>query len=121
MHRVAFLVAFVALMTLPVIAIAATSTSPTVPVSTRQDGQIAGGVTIVDLAFQPATIAIAAGSTVTWTNAGALPHTATSDTGAFDSGILSAGGSFSTTFTTPGLYAYRCLIHPAMLGAVQVS
>ena len=121
MHRVALLVAFVALLTLPALAVAATSTSPIASVSSGVDRQIGGGVTIVDLAFQPTAITVGAGTTVTWSNAGALPHTVTSDTGAFDSGILSAGGTFSTTLSTPGLYAYHCLIHPSMLGTVQVN
>jgi plastocyanin len=121
MNRVAFLVAFVALLTLPALAVAATSPSLTAPVSPRGATQIDGSVTIVDLAFQPSALVIGAGSIVTWSNAGALPHTVSSDTGAFDSGILRAGGSFSTSFAAPGLYAYHCLIHPAMLGTVQVT
>jgi plastocyanin len=103
MNRVAFLVAFVVLMTLPALAVAATRLSPITPVFTIRDAQIDGGVAIVDLAFQPAPLVVGAGSIVTWSNAGALPHTVTSDTGAFDSGILRAGGSFSTSFATPGL------------------
>ena len=43
-------------------------------------------VAIVDFAFEPATVEIPAGTTVCWTNTGARSHTATSDTGAFDSG-----------------------------------
>ena len=43
-------------------------------------------VSIVDFAFQPASIEVPAGSTVTWTNTGAAPHTVTADDGAFDSG-----------------------------------
>jgi plastocyanin len=121
MKRVALLGAFVALLSLPAFAVAATGTATIDTAVRRGDAQVSTAVAIIDLAFEPATLLVGVGSTVTWTNAGALPHTVSSDTGAFDSGILSAGGTFETTFTAPGLYAYHCLIHPAMLGTVQVN
>src|SRR5215211_4635951 len=78
-------------------------------------------VSIVDFAFQPTSIEVAAGSTVTWTNTGAAPHTVTADNGAFDSGQLKPGATFSQTFTTPGTYTYHCEIHPQMTGTVVVT
>jgi plastocyanin len=60
-----------------------------------QDG---ADVTIVDFAFQPASLEVSVGTTVTWTNSGASPHTVTADNGAFDSGRLPPGASFSQTF-----------------------
>jgi plastocyanin len=77
-------------------------------------------VSIVDFAFQPGSLEVAAGTTVTWTNAGAAPHTVTSDSGAFDSGQLAPGASFSQTFDTPGTYTYHCEIHPNMTGTIVV-
>ena len=46
-------------------------------------GSTAGpsSVSIVDNVFQPATLTVSAGSTVTWANTGALPHTVTSAAG----------------------------------------
>lgn len=79
------------------------------------------GVTIVDFAFQPGMISVPAGTTVTWTNSGAAPHTVTSDGGAFDSGTIGSGGGFSASFSTPGMYMYHCSIHPNMTGMVRVS
>src|SRR5215208_1291768 len=78
-------------------------------------------VSIVDFAFQPASLEVASGSTVTWTNTGAAPHTVTADNGAYDSGQLKPGTSFSQTFTTPGTYTYHCEIHPQMTGTVVVT
>ena len=78
-------------------------------------------VAIADFAFSPATLAIAAGDTVTWTNEDAVAHTATSTTGAFDSGLLDQGESFSLTFTTPGTYDYLCTPHPSMTGRIVVQ
>lgn len=83
----------------------------------------AGGleVEIANLAFTPASISVPPGSTVTWTNADGLPHTVTSLTGAFDSGIFDPGASFTTTFDVAGEFPYQCLLHPTMQGTVIVS
>jgi plastocyanin len=80
-----------------------------------------GDVTIVDFAFQPGMISVSAGTTVTWRNTGGAPHTVTAFNGAFDSGTLNPGGSYSQTFSDPGVYMYHCQIHPNMVGTVQVS
>lgn len=71
--------------------------------------------------YQPATITVAVGDTVTWSNTGALQHTVTSETGAFDSGLIAPGQSFTQTFQTPGTYNYFCTLHPNMRGTVTVS
>lgn len=64
--------------------------------------------------FNPAAITIAVGDTVTW-NFVSPNHTTTSDatTGldAWDSGVISPGGSFSHTFVNPGDHPYYCAIH----------
>jgi hypothetical protein len=57
---------------------------------------------------------------VTWHNTNLVPHTATALDGAFDSGRIEGGASFSYTFTTPGTFAYMCTIHPTMKGTVVV-
>lgn len=86
------------------------------------DGLQAGGaaVSAVDLAFQPASVEIPEGGTVSWSNAGQLDHTVTSTDGSFDSGILPPGGGFAHTFTSAGAFAYTCTIHPQMTGTVTV-
>jgi plastocyanin len=78
-------------------------------------------VSIVDFAFHPATLEVAAGTTVTWTNNDTVPHTVTALDGSFDSGNLSPGESWSYTFREPGDFAYQCLYHPQMQGTVTVS
>jgi plastocyanin len=73
-----------------------------------------GGQTVkmVDFAFQPKTLTVPVGATVTWSNAGKAPHTATSDTGVFDTGNVDAGAtSKSVTFSKPGAYPYYCKYH----------
>jgi len=77
-------------------------------------------VEIADFAFSPATLTITAGDTVTWTNEDAVVHTATSVNGAFDSGDLEQGASYSLTFSTAGTYDYLCTPHPSMTGRIVV-
>jgi plastocyanin len=79
------------------------------------------GVTIVDFSFSPGTITIHVGDTVTWTNNGQQPHTATANDSSFNTGTLNHGQSGSHTFTKTGTFAYICAIHPNMHGTVVVQ
>ena len=87
--------------------------------------QIAGAASAVsvdaaDFAFRPATVEVAAGGRVTWTNQGVAPHTVTAKDGSFDSGMLEAGAAFAEVFETPGSYAYLCAFHPEMIATIRV-
>jgi plastocyanin len=73
---------------------------------------------IVDFSFQPGWILVPPGTTLTWTNVGPSPHSATSTTGLWDTGNLQAGESASFTFAQPGSYDYFCRPHPFMVGKV---
>jgi plastocyanin len=77
--------------------------------------------TIADLAFQPATIEIDAGASVTWTNEDSVPHTVTARTDDFNSGVMQQGDTYSQTFDELGTYDYFCAIHPSMTGTVTVT
>jgi plastocyanin len=74
-----------------------------------------------NFSFSPGTITVKIGSSVTWTNKDSTTHTITSDTGAFNSGNLSQGATFSYTFADRGTFAYHCSIHPTMKGTVIVQ
>jgi plastocyanin len=72
--------------------------------------------------FSPKPIQITAGSTVTWANTTAVPHTATSDSGAWGTGTIAPGTTSSAiAFPTAGTFTYHCAIHPSMTGSVIVS
>jgi plastocyanin len=72
-------------------------------------------------AFDPPTVRVVVGDSVTWRNAAGDPaHTATSDTGAWDSGDITPGGNRTVTFATAGTFAYHCRYHPIMKGTVVV-
>lgn len=77
-------------------------------------------VQIANYAFAPEELTITVGDTVTWTNEDAVMHTATALDGAFDSGMLDTGESFSWTFSQPGTYDYLCTPHPMMTGRIIV-
>ena len=94
-------------------------------------GPIAAGVDkvkIADLnaeyAYFPARTRVKAGTTVTFSNLGDLPHSATAtagDTGKWDTGLLTKGQTKSITFTEPGIHYYICTPHPWMYGAIIVE
>jgi plastocyanin len=83
--------------------------------------------------FYPPEVIVPSGSDVTWTNEDDLTHTITSgkkagygmyefvQDGAFNSGNLDEGDSFTFLFTEPGRYEYFCVPHPWMNGAVVVQ
>lgn len=77
-------------------------------------------VTIKGFAFTPATITVAAGGSVTWTNEDSAGHTATAEDGSFGTGLIMPTASASVTFTTPGTFRYYCSPHRSMLGTVVV-
>jgi plastocyanin len=83
-------------------------------------------VSIVDFAFSPATINVAQGDTVVWTNNGTFSHSSTSGTngipdGIWDSGLLSHGASYSRVFANVGSFPYFCSLHHGMTGVVDVG
>jgi LPXTG-motif cell wall-anchored protein len=79
-----------------------------------------GSVTIKDFSFEPSSITVNVGETVTWTNVGPTEHSATADDGSFDTGVYPKGESRSHTFQSAGTFAYHCTPHPFMKGTVRV-
>jgi len=78
-------------------------------------------VSIANFAFDPDTVTIQVGDTITWTNNDGTAHTATAGDGSFNTGNIGPGGSDSVTFDTAGSFAYHCAIHPQMTGTVVVQ
>ena len=95
--------------------------SPTPPPPGATPPPTGATVTMAGRVFRPSSITIAAGGRVTWLNDDTRDHTVTARDGAFDSGFIGVGGTFVRTFTTPGTFAYLCLIHPDMTGTVTVT
>jgi plastocyanin len=79
-------------------------------------------IKIANFTFDPSTLTVKAGTTVTWINQDSEPHTVTSQgQGPLRSAALPTGARYSYTFTTPGTYSYLCTIHPSMTGTVTVT
>jgi plastocyanin len=90
--------------------------------STGGTNQGANEVFIQGMAFSPSTITVTAGTTVTWTNKDVgEEHTVTSNSGAFDSGIINPKGTYSHKFSTAGSFPYKCIIYPSMTATVIVK
>jgi nitrite reductase (NO-forming) len=66
-------------------------------------------------------LTVAMGTTVTWVNEDSVMHTVTDVNGAFDSGFLETGDSWSYTFDDVGEFEYFCLPHPWMKAKVVVT
>jgi plastocyanin len=73
--------------------------------------------------FDPASVTIGAGGTVTWTFAPApTVHNVTFGTNKPTGGDIgnTSGAAVSRTFPTTGSYPYSCTVHPGMNGTVTV-
>ncbi|CAN5622214.1 hypothetical protein BH23GEM7_BH23GEM7_08520 [soil metagenome] len=73
-----------------------------------------------NLAYTPARLEIAAGTTVEWRNQDVVAHTVTAEEGGFDSGLIEPGSTWRHTFHEPGIYSFLCTPHPFMKGVVVV-
>lgn len=97
-------------------------------------------IAVVNIAYDPASIEIDAGTGITWTNEDeGVSHTATSGLpgdngvpgvskgeppqpdGVFDGDLPDASSEFTFTFDEPGTFAYFCRVHPSMTGEVIVD
>jgi plastocyanin len=76
--------------------------------------------------FDPELIQVPVGTTVVWENTDNAMHTVTSGNlqdgpnGTFDA-MISTGDSFKFTFNSPGKEDYFCIVHPWMIGSVEVQ
>jgi plastocyanin len=97
--------------------------SKNVTVNAQQGAPATAEVKVDNFSFSPATLTVAAGTTVTWTNRDDIPHTvvSTDDPKAFKSKVLDTDEKFTFTFSKAGTYPYFCSVHPKMTGTVVVK
>ena len=90
-------------------------------------GTASPGCETTNACFSPASLTINAGDTVEWINVDTAAHTVTSGSpadgpsGVFDSSLIMGGESFENTFDEAGSYDYFCMVHPWMIGDIQVN
>ena len=78
--------------------------------------------------YEPTTLTVPTGTTVTWKNSDSTLHTVTSGSAEsgvsgteFDSSYMAAGKTFQHTFSSAGTFDYYCTLHPFMKGQVVVN
>ena len=114
MKRLTFAAALAAALAFP----AAASADARIEAS---DGTIGDGS---DSRWTPDTVTVKVNEPVSWTFDGAtLAHNvrSTSANWNFESPIAVGGAAATTTFATPGTYAYVCRLHASMTGTVSVT
>jgi len=83
----------------------------------------AGGsatVIIQARAYHPATLTVAPGAVVTWTNLDNTRHSATFQSVPIGTPIFTSGSQQVTMPTSPGTYRYQCLIHGAAMSGIVI-
>src|SRR4051794_22742021 len=78
-------------------------------------------VKIANFTFDPSTLTVKAGTTVTWVNADDIPHVVSEKDGKFRSPALDTDDKFSQVFSTAGTVEYFCAIHPHMVGKIVIT
>ena len=94
--------------------------APALAPAEAQTATKTAAATIVDFTYQPLKLEVDAGTTITWSNHGARPHTVTDRGGTFDSNPIDPGASYSVSFSVPGEYFYFCRINPSKMNGTVV-
>lgn len=82
--------------------------------------QSSNTILINNSAFSPSILNIQVGTTVTWINKANITQQIVSSTGAFSSGNLTNGKSYSYTFNQSGTYPFHSGVNPSMSGTILV-
>jgi len=96
-----------------------TTTSPSGPSASATIPS--GASTMTTTAFGANPLTVTSGTTIMWVNNDNVTHTSVADAGAWNSGSIAPGGSFSRTFSSTGTFTYHCTIHPNMVGTIVVN
>jgi plastocyanin len=83
--------------------------------------QATKAVAIRATGFSPATVTIATGDAVKWTNRDTKNHQVVANNGSFASAVIKPGRSYSHRFNTAGTFGYRDALHPSLTGKVVVK
>ncbi len=78
-------------------------------------------IDMVNFAFDPPSVTVPVGTTVTWVNVSSTIHNSVAHDETWESPVLQSGESFSFQVTEPGNYHYLCTIHPNMQAELIVE
>lgn len=113
-----------------VIALAACGGGSTAPANNNGGGgnnnggggnQTPNAVSVFDNNFNPDSISVAKGATVTWTWMGQAIHNVTFTDGTIGNSEDQSTGTFTKSFATAGTFAYHCTHHAGMNGKIVVQ
>ena len=71
--------------------------------------------------LDPPQVAVYSGTKVTWTNADSKPHGVRAQNGAFESGPIAPGSSYTWVAGAAGMYAYQDSSRPYVNAQIEVS
>ena len=97
-----------------VLALAVTGASQPASTATKS-------VTIRADGFHPASVTIATGDAVRWTNRDTKSHQIVANNGSFASSVIKPGNGYTHTFRAGGTFRYHDALHPALTGKVVVK
>jgi plastocyanin len=97
-----------------VLALAVTGASQPASTATK-------AVAIKATGFQPATVTIATGDAVKWTNRDTKTHQIVANNGSFASAVIKPGNGYTHVFKAAGTFRYHDALHPALTGKVVVK
>jgi YVTN family beta-propeller protein len=87
----------------------------------QKTGQRAdAGASITNFAFNPSSITVRPGESVTWSNDDGSPHAVAFKDGSAGVEALAPGQTFTRAFDRAGTYDYSCSFHPYMTAKVTV-
>jgi plastocyanin len=78
-------------------------------------------VAIRATAFKPATVTIATGDAVKWTNRDTKTHQIVANNGSFASPVIKPGNGYTHVFRAAGAFRYHDALHPTLTGKVVVK
>ena len=78
-------------------------------------------VTMEGTSFQPVMLTVKLGDSIVWVNKDPFPHTATSEAGGFDSGVIQPDKSWTYTPKRKGKFPYICTLHTTMKAVLRVE
>lgn len=103
-----------------------TPSPPSTVTKTQPSSSVGSGpgvkVKMQNIAFDPTSVTVKVGQTVTWVNDDSVTHNVTAQSGAaFKSKDFGQGGTYSFKVTKPGTIKYVCTLHPGMDGTLIVT
>ena len=95
------------------------------PAAEADKGDAVSGqqVEMKDIAYQPETIRVRTGETITWINRDAVQHDVVNVMEGEEprSELFNEGQTYEWTPTEPGTIEYLCTVHPNMRGTVEIT